>query len=136
MAVATLAIGPISMPPSCQHPRKMKSRRFTRNLRLPGYGCVGRLFVEYDAIDYAGLASAVIIHVHARARPNPCGFDLRARPVQETNGLAQGIADGTIRTRPTDDDGLARLESRDGSIGRCRRRCRFASARYRIRFRT
>src|SRR5882724_4278675 len=100
-----------AMPAIMTARRKMKSRRFTRNLRLLGYCFVNFLFVDDDAIHNAGLAGAVIINVHARARPNPGGFDLAAGPVQETNCLAQRIADWTVRAGATDYDGLARLES-------------------------
>src|SRR6202011_3456485 len=85
-----------------------------------------------DAIDDAGLASAVIINVHARARLDPRGLDLSARPVQETDCLAQRITDWTVRAVPPDDDGLARLKCRDGTIGGCRRSSGFSRARYRV----
>src|SRR5256885_8449138 len=132
IAVATFAIVPISIPVLCRFGEKMKSRRFTRNLRLLSYCFVNFLFADDDAIPNAGFASAVIINVHTCSRPNPGGFDLTARAVHETNCLAQRIADWAVRAGATDDDGLARLESRDGTIGRCRRSSGFRFSRHRI----
>src|SRR5438045_4039922 len=79
-----------------------------------------------DAIHDAGLASAVIINVHLCARLDRGGLDLGPSPVQEADCLAQRIADWAVRAVSTDHDGLARLESRDRAIGRCRRSCGFS----------
>src|ERR1700738_235666 len=92
-AVATFAIVLMSMPVSWRLSPKMKSRRFTRNLRLLRYRLWLSLIVDDDAIDHAGLAGAVIVNVHARTGLDHRGLDFFSGLVHVANRLAQHIAD-------------------------------------------